>query len=76
MKTYITHANVLGLEPGDTFSSDDEFYANISQSGIIEEVSEDGGSTSGNQRGRVAEGAGGRVGEGDNGSGAKSGDKG
>lgn len=76
MKKYVTHATVLGLGPGDTFSSDDEFYAEIAKSGIIEEVIEDGGSTSGGQLGSVAEGAEGHLGEGNVGSSAEGGGKG
>lgn len=45
MKKYVARANALGLSPGDTFHSDDEFYTNLAKSGIIEEV--DGGGVQG-----------------------------
>lgn len=73
MKSYITRANVLGLNRGDTFSSDDEFYANIAKSGILEEVIEDGGSTPSDQLVSAAQGTDDSVGEGDDGSGSEGG---
>jgi hypothetical protein len=45
VKTYKANATVLGLRVGDTFESDEPFYARLAKSGVIEEVP-DGGATS------------------------------
>lgn len=41
MKKYVAQATVLGLRPGDTFDSDDQFYARLAKSGVIKEVPTD-----------------------------------
>lgn len=76
MKKYITRATVLGLNRGDVFSSDEEFYTEIAKSGIIEEVIEDGGSTPSDPARNAGEGVEGSLGKSDDGGSAEGGGEG